>query len=264
LTQAQARQQTKSESVNFVDSTLAAVILTSTSSLHSLPPYTIHIPSFTLSYYTSANSGALFGGCNHNSMNRGNGGYQRGRGRGRGGAVGSRDNRAYSSSSGSSSGQNGYNRPVLNNNSASRGRVTPPSHANPGPALADSPMTPVREQSSYTLNSHSINETYTPSGSGSIVATTPPRSHITPSSPTPTRGNFNRNTPGRPSAMQRPITRNEQSNWAVLQEYKIKILGLPRSYWTKGVYKVMSQYGTVVRIEMEPGSRDSGAWVTFQ
>jgi RNA-dependent RNA polymerase len=261
LTQAQARQQTKSELVNFVDSTLAAVNLTSTSSLHSHHPYTIHI---TLSYHTSASSGALFGGRNLNSMNRGNGGYHRGRGRGRGGTVGSRDNRAYSSSSGSSSGQYGYNRPVLNDVSASRGHVTPPNHANPGPARAGSPVTPVREQSSYTLNGHSINETYTPSGSGSIIATTPPRSHITPSSPTPTRGNFNGNTPGGRGATLRPITRNGQSNWAVLQEYKIKILGLPKSYWTKAVYKAMSQYGTVVRIEMEPGSRDNNAWVTFQ
>jgi RNA-dependent RNA polymerase len=53
-------------------------------------------------------------------------------------------------------------------------------------------------------------------------------------------------------------------NWAALQEYKIKILGMPKSYWTKAVHKAMSQYGTVVRIEMSKGSLDSSAWVTFQ
>jgi RNA-dependent RNA polymerase len=222
-------------------------------------------------------------------MYRGSGGYQRGGGRGRGaysggmgrgGFSGGRDNRAYSSSSGSSSGQS--NRPVLRPAAATRGRVTPPKQASPGPARVDSPMTPVREQSSYTLNGHTISETYTPSGSGSNVATTPPRSYNAPTSPTPTRGTYSRtpsrgsysptpnrgnyggNTPGRQSAMHRPTTRNGAVNWAALQEYKIKILGMPKSYWTKAVHKAMSQYGTVVRIEMSKGSLDSSAWVTFQ
>jgi RNA-dependent RNA polymerase len=270
LVQAQARQQTKIVLVNFIDSTRRSY----TSSLHSHPPKTTHISPITLSYHTNVNYGASPGGCNHHSMNRGNGAYQRGRGRGRGGAVGSRDNRAYSSSSGSSSGQYGHGRPVMNNTSAGRGRVTPPNHANVGPARVDSPMTPAREQSSYTLNGHSISETYTPSGSGSVAATTPPRSYNTPSSPTPARGNYSGNTsargnysgntPGHQNAMLRPMTRNGQSNWAALQEYKIKILGLPKSYWTKAVYKALSQYGTVVRIEMVPGSQDNSAWVSFQ
>jgi RNA-dependent RNA polymerase len=52
--------------------------------------------------------------------------------------------------------------------------------------------------------------------------------------------------------------------WADLQEHKIKVLGLPKTCWTKEVCEGLSLYGNVVRVEIELGSRNYNAWVTFQ
>jgi RNA-dependent RNA polymerase len=64
--------------------------------------------------------------------------------------------------------------------------------------------------------------------------------------------------------MQRPVNTNGESNWAALQEYKIRILGMPKASWTKQVHQAMSHYGNIVRIEIEQGSGGSTAYVTFQ
>jgi RNA-dependent RNA polymerase len=60
------------------------------------------------------------------------------------------------------------------------------------------------------------------------------------------------------------LTRGNNNNWAYHQELKIKIFGLPRGCWTQNVYEGLSKYGRVVRIEMQAGSMDCNAWVTFQ
>lgn len=60
------------------------------------------------------------------------------------------------------------------------------------------------------------------------------------------------------------LTRGNNNNWAYHQELKIKVLGLPRGCWTQSVYKDLSKYGRVVRIEMQAGSMGCNAWVTFQ
>jgi RNA-dependent RNA polymerase len=189
-------------------------------------------------------------------MNRGNGGYQRG-----GFSGGRGGNRTYSSSSGSSNGQHSYNRPVLRPASATRGRVTPPDQINRSAARANSPFTPSKEQSSFIMNGHSISEKYTPSRSRD---TSSPGAYTSPSSPTPTRGNYGGNTPGHQYTVQRPVTRHGDSNWAALQQDKVKIVGISKSCWTKQVYQAVSQYGTVVRIDVEQGSRDNNAYVSFQ
>jgi RNA-dependent RNA polymerase len=195
-------------------------------------------------------------------MNRRNGGYQRGGGQGKDElSSGRAGNRTYSGSSGSSSGQLNNGRPVLRPAPATTGRVTPADQVYRGPAQVDSPITPTREQSSFTMNGHSIRETYTPSGS-SVTAS--PRFHTSPSSPTPNQRHHGGNTPSRQHAMQRPVNTNGESNWAALLDYKIKVLGMPKSSWTKQVHQAMFQYGNVVRIEMEPGSQGSAAYVTFQ
>lgn len=200
----------------------------------------------------SSNSGASFGSRQGRSMNRG--GRQRG---GRGGRGG---NRTYSGSSGSSSGQPGLNRPVLRPTSAPHGHATPPIRVNQGPVRADSPVTPTKEQSSFPMNGHTINETWKPSGSAFSM---PPKP--SDSSSTPTRSAYGDNTPGHQRTTPKPIAKNGEERWAYNQEYKIKILGIPKAYWTGEVQQAMSLYGNVVRVEVQLASgRDNSAWVSFQ
>jgi RNA-dependent RNA polymerase len=174
------------------------------------------------------------------SMNRGSGGY---RGRGVRGT-------------GSSNSQ--HSRPVLRQSPAPRGRATPPVQRAQEATRVVSPITPSKEQSSFTLSGNVISETYTPSGSANIPS---PRSCALPS--TPTRNNYGRNTPTCQHTMQRPITRNGKAG-SYQQESKIKLLGMPKTCWTKQVFETISQYGTVVRIEMQQGYLDNNAWVTFR
>jgi RNA-dependent RNA polymerase len=120
------------------------------------------------------------------------------------------------------------------------------------------------------MNGHTISETYKPSGraiSTPKTPTTPTRSHASPAAPA--RRNYEGNFPGRqPPVRQppinRPLTRNGENSWAHNQEYKIKILGMSNTCWTKKVHEAMSRYGNVVRIEIQPGARDNNAWVVFQ
>jgi RNA-dependent RNA polymerase len=72
--------------------------------------------------------------------------------------------------------------------------------------------------------------------------------------------NFHRQQP----SLDKSLTRGNNSNWAYHQELRIKVLGLPRGCWTRNVYEDLSKYGKVVRIEMQAGSMDCNAWVTFQ
>ncbi|KAF2030357.1 RdRP-domain-containing protein [Setomelanomma holmii] len=210
------------------------------------------------------------------NMDSGYGGYQRGgrsRGRGaRGGFRGGRgDSRKYSGSSGSS---NGSNRPVLRPTSAPRGRVTPPDHTSHGPSRVDSPVTPDREQTSFTMNGHTIKETYIPTGSAAANSpqpftsppTTPSRtahSTCTPSASVP--ATTLRQLATTPTlAQRRPVAGRGQGHWAYEQEFKIRLSGLPTSYWTRDVFNIMSSYSNITRIDMQKGMRDNSAWVVFQ
>lgn len=187
-------------------------------------------------------------------MNRGNASYRGGRGgRARTSFSGGRGGRKNSSSSGSSNGQ----RPVIRQSPA-RGRGTPPAHHSQGNTRVDAPVTPNKQQSSYTSNGSSISETYTPSGSAHVPS---PRSRTEPS--TPTRSNDTPNTPTHQHAILRPPVMNDAA-WASQQECKIKLVGMPKTCWTKQVFKALSSYGTIVRIEMQQGTLDNNAWVVFQ
>jgi RNA-dependent RNA polymerase len=205
----------------------------------------------------SSDSGTSLGSRSDRSMNHGSGGYRGRGGRGRGGSSGARGGRKYSSSSGSSNSQ--HRRPVLRQSPALRGRVTSPVQRAQEATRLDSPVTPTKEQSSFTLSSNNISEIYTPSRSANILS---PRSRASPS--TPTRNNYGRNTPPYQHPVQKPITRNGNLNWAYQQECKIKLLGMPKTCWTKQVFKTISQYGAVMRIEMQQGSLVNNAWVTLQ
>jgi RNA-dependent RNA polymerase len=243
---------------NFGDSTLASD--TCNLDLYSDPDRHLQLSD---QHYQAQNEGSPTRGASFRSqddsrMHRGNGGFPRGA-RGRGGSRGGRGgHRTYSGSSGSSGGQNNHNRPVLRSTSVPGGRVTPPAHVDHLPTRVDSPTTPIKQQSSFTMNCHTISETYTPSGNS---ATTPPRPH---SSPSPTRRNYGGGTPGRQQVVQRPIVRYSERHWADHQEHKIKVLGLSKTCWTKEVCEGLSHYGNVVKVEMKLSSRNYNAWVTFQ
>jgi RNA-dependent RNA polymerase len=221
--------------------------------LPELPVQATHTHS-ELGSETSSNSDPSFGGRN---MYRGNRGYQRG---GRGSFHGARgSDRKYSNSSGSSNGQYGPNRPILRPSFTPQSGAAPTDQFGRGSVRAESPVTPEKERSEFTLNGHQISETYT---SRRSTTTTPPRSIGSPT--VASRNNYGRNSPGRQNAKQRPPTRNTFGNWAYQQEHKIKLLDLPKSCWTRDVYVALSPYGNVVRIEMQAGGSKGNAWVTFQ
>jgi RNA-dependent RNA polymerase len=185
--------------------------------------------------------------------------YQRG-GRDKGGFPGGRGNsRSRSGSSGSSSGHNSQSRPTLRLSPVPNGRVTTSGSLIRGSGRVKSPITHNREQTSFTMNGHSIKETYAPSGT--TMTPTKPQNPLN----TSTQRNHTANTPGCQRAMQRPTTGTGKNYWAYCQEYKIKILGIPKTCWTQQVDQAMSRYGNVVRIEILQGdSRDNDAWVVFQ
>lgn len=189
-------------------------------------------------------------------MDRGRGGRARGS-RGRGGTpFGRRGSGSYSSSSGGSS---GHDRPILRPTSAPSGHTIPLNELNSLPRRIDSPITPIRAQQEFTMNSNKISETYTPTRN---TATTSPRSQVLPS--TPTRANHHSNTPSRQQTLPKLMTRNGLSNWAYEQELKIKTMGMPKMTSTKLVYQAMSRYGNVVRIDVQQNSHDCTAYVTFR
>ncbi|KAI4936303.1 hypothetical protein J4E85_001632 [Alternaria conjuncta] len=213
---------------------------------------------------TSSNSEKSFGSRN---MYRGN---QRG---GRGGYRGGRGgNRTYSGSSGSSNGQYNPNRPTLKPASASQSSQAPRTLMTTMeqiPARVDSPVTPVKQLSSFDLNGNSINETYiarssttptTPSARSPIIS--PPR-QATRASPQYGGNRPRYNSAGQRSP-QRSILRNQTQHWAHYQELKLRLSGLPKSCWTKEVYQVMASFGSVIRIEMVTGTRDYSAYVVFR
>lgn len=199
---------------------------------------------------TSSDSSTYFA---NRHMNRQCDDYQPGGGRGNG--------RAYSNSSESSSGQHHPNRPTVRPAFAMQDRVTPPGPANAPLARPDAPITPGKVQSAFTLNGHQISETYTARPDS---LTNSPR-QTTPTS-TLTRGGPNRyaNNRGGPRTAPRPVVQDGEKDWAYQQEYKIKLLRVPKACWTKEIHQALTRYGNVVRIEMQPSARDNNAWVVFQ
>lgn len=179
-------------------------------------------------------------------------GFQRGDGT-------SSDVPTYSSSSSGTSKDGGPTYDVINPayNPVSRMK-TPERHL----SRADSPLapeTPIGERSSFSLSGQQMNETYEPRYR--FIASSP-----NPPSSVPRASSIS-SAPGRAYTQpisSRPRIRNTRSQWASQQESKVKVFGIPRHQRTKDVYFAMSSYGNVMRIEMEPGSRNNGAWVVFQ
>lgn len=197
---------------------------------------------------TSSENGAAY--IAQRTMNRGNHGYQRGS---RGGSRGGRGNRTYSSSSGSSNGH--HNRPTLKPSSAPQGHDTPPVQVNQGASQSNSPTTPAKQQTTYNVHSHQINETYKAR----------PSKLKSPKHSTPlalTKPNNRRS--GGQQTPERSIMKKDGKHWAYSQEQKVKVLGIPKNCWTKDVYEAMKPWGTVVKINMQTGSSDNNAWVVFR
>jgi RNA-dependent RNA polymerase len=216
---------------------------------------------------TSSNSEESFNSC---TMYRGNqrggrGGYRAGRG----------SNRTYSNSSGSSNGQYNPNRPTLKPTSNSQStlalntRIATPEQLVDPPARVDSPVTPIKQLSSFDLNGYSINETYiaknttgsTPPTARSPI-TSPPR-QVTRASPR-YGGDRPRYNPADQRNSQRPVLRGGSQNWAYNQEGKIRLSGIPKNCWTKDVFHAMSAFGTVFRVDMVSGSQHNTAYVVFR
>lgn len=62
--------------------------------------------------------------------------------------------------------------------------------------------------------------------------------------------------------LHRSILKSEAAH---CQESKFKLLGLPKTCWTREVYQAMSSYGNVFRIEMETSRSGSyNAYVVFR
>ncbi|KAJ8111954.1 hypothetical protein OPT61_g5568 [Boeremia exigua] len=175
---------------------------------------------------------------------------------------GSADGLAKSSSSSGSGRQAGLARPVIRPSSNPINRVRTPNQPQEGYSCPDSPMAPgapVSELSSFTLNGQQINETY----KQRLSTNTSPQKPSPPTSPA-SRAGGPRHRANSQYPPTKPATRNTQGHWALQQVTKLKILGLPKRCWTKDVYFLLSRFGTVVKIDMEAGSRDNNAYVVFQ
>lgn len=216
-------------------------------------------------------------------MHRQNIGHSRGSHQkfGRSGDGSSSDGQAHSSSS---AGSNKQSRPVIRPSSNPANKVRTPE-----PPIADldqeklpmSPETTRREHSSFTLNGHQISETYKPrrSVNGSSPKALSPVS--SPNRTTPRLSPTN-SPPILTSSISRPVRtdsprprplhqyvptqprRSGTPNWVLKQEYKVKLIGIPKHYWTKDVYFVMSGFGNVTRIDIQVIDRNNNAWVIFQ
>ncbi|KAH7402736.1 RNA dependent RNA polymerase-domain-containing protein [Pyrenochaeta sp. MPI-SDFR-AT-0127] len=166
---------------------------------------------------------------------------------------------SFSDSSGGSSGRNNQNRPTLKLLTASQDRITRPEPLNQAQTGVDAPVILTTQESTFAMNGHQINETYT---KRSDTTTYQPH-NFTKHPPTLGKGHHRRSFGGQ-RTLGRPLTRDEEKNWAYHQEEKMKLWNLPKNYWTKEIYEALSLYGTIVRIDMQPGSLDNNAFVTFQ
>lgn len=178
------------------------------------------------------------------------------------GDNGSSDGRAYSSSSGNSNRPARSARPMIRPSSNPVNRVRTPEQSNAGHNRADSPMaleTLGSERSSSALHSYQISDTYRHRPSAITSSTKPPSS----ASSAATTNNARQYPKGQYTS-SRSLTRNAGSHWALNQELKLKLVGIPKCYWTKDVYFATSEFGTVMKIDIQTGSRDNIAWIVFQ
>jgi RNA-dependent RNA polymerase len=172
----------------------------------------------------------------------------------------SSDGPTHTSSSGGTSKEDGPTRLIIRPSSNPISRVQTPEQPASRADSRMAPETPTSARSSFSLNGQQINETYKPR-SRATVCSSKPSSPVSPavrtSTPPPQRTYTQ-------SASHRPVTRNMRGRWALQQELKVKVFGIPKPQWIKHVYFAMSKYGTVIRVDMEPGSQYNGAWVVFQ
>ncbi|KAL6712313.1 hypothetical protein ACN47E_000190 [Coniothyrium glycines] len=228
------------------------------------PHRSLHVPSPSSSASeqdSEAGSNSESSGEHRRMIHRNNSNHRGGRGY-RGGHRGSRNgNRTDSSSSGGSNGHSSGE--TLTRNSA-----VPLRHCNQTPDQEhrlspqhSSSITPTKQQSSFTLNGHTIHETHT-SRVSSVAIPSPPRQVIKMSSRA--RNGQSQGNGGSQRTALRPMTRIASDHWSTQQETKIRLLGLPKTYTVKDIHESLSPYGHIIRIEI--GSANSGrcAWVIFQ
>ncbi|KAI8938000.1 hypothetical protein NX059_005674 [Plenodomus lindquistii] len=178
---------------------------------------------------------------------------------GRGGSHGRREgSRTYSDSSSSSIGFQNQNCPTLRPSSTTQEATNASEPVVRIPTLNDPPITPVREQSSFSLSGNRINETFISRSSPSPLSS-PSKPVLRPPPSSRRQTPQQRTSSGSYAARPRPVMRGRE-HWAYQQEAKIKILDLPKSQWTKNIYLALSPYGNISRIDIQ----QNAAWVTFQ
>ena len=179
----------------------------------------------------------------------------------------SSDSQVYSSSSGGSSRPVRSNRPIIRPSSNPVSHVRTPEQHNAGRNRADSPMVleaPGIGRSASTLHGYQTSDTY--KSRLSTTTNSPKQSSPIPSAATTTTNN-NNNARQHHKAQyisSRLLTSNAGSHWALEQELKLKLVGIPKRHWTNDIYFAMSEFGTVMKIDIQIGSRDNIAWVIFQ
>lgn len=113
------------------------------------------------------------------------------------------------------------------------------------------------EYSTYNLNGHNITETHKArpnANDGHNNAPFPVKENNRPQS----------SIFGAQHTQTKSLVKRDNESWALDQEARIKLMGIPKSCWTKDVYLAMSKYGAVIRIDMMVGSRSNDATVTMQ
>ena len=178
------------------------------------------------------------------------------------------DGLVCSSSPGGTNGHAHLDRPVIKPSASPANRVKTPEQPHTTHGRADSstsPGKPNREHSSFTLNGQQINETWKPRTSAFAV----PAQLSPPMSPAKMTNRPLLCADTQHASDGKTSRNHHHSHLTSQQESKVKILRLPKQWWTQDVYHAMSRFGTVVRIEMENssqtnGNRDNNAWVSFQ
>jgi RNA-dependent RNA polymerase len=191
-------------------------------------------------------------------MDRASDGYPQ---RGRGGAFnhgkrGGYSSRTYSNSSGNSgsSGSKSQGHAILRSLPVHQGYATPPKQG------ATSSIIPPSEQpTNFDLNGHNINETFKPRS-----AYASPRRECKPTSPTKGSNRSRPSTPETQYTPTKPLIKRNNDNLVLDQDARVRLIKIPKAYWTKDVYFAMCKYGTVIKIEMIVGSRSNDAVVVMQ
>jgi RNA-dependent RNA polymerase len=172
------------------------------------------------------------------------------------GKRGGQDVRAYSISSDNSggSGSKGRGQPILRS-TLSQSYATPPKQRTKIPALSLD-----HEYCNHNINGNNIKETFKPRSN----AYTSPHSSSKSLSPSKGSSRSHHSTPGTQDTQSRSLVKRSNDNWASDQGARVKLINIPKVYWTKDLYLAMCRYGTVVKIEMIIGSRGNDAIVTLQ